>query len=216
MIIRSRYRAKLISEIVVFLGKVQISHPRNLSVNIPTVGCPRKWILLATTRKNALISAHNDDHLSAVKWFELLPTAEKWPALLAATRKNVGIRIYPLIWNHVLINVRVSIRSLGWCVSWRKVGVINLVGLSLKYLFSYHSREKEKFRIPYVEFRRIPWKNGRTEVKKFLVNSVRRSSGTLDTVSCRTVYTNEGVGLTLLSLFSSTKHLKKYIYHTIP
>ncbi len=56
---------------------------------------------------------------------------EKWLVLLAVTQKNVWIRLSPRIRNHIRIYTRVSIRGLGWCVSWRKVEVKNLVGLSL-------------------------------------------------------------------------------------
>jgi hypothetical protein len=38
---------------------------------------------------------------------------EKWSALLATTRKNVRIRLFPRIRNHMQIYTRVSIRGLG-------------------------------------------------------------------------------------------------------
>ncbi len=59
-------------------------------------------------------------------------TAEKLSSLLTTTRKNVWIRIYPRIQNHIWIKTRVSIRGLGWCVPWRKVEVKNLVNCPFK------------------------------------------------------------------------------------
>jgi hypothetical protein len=56
---------------------------------------------------------------------------EKLSALLPTTQWNILIWISPRIWNHMQIYTRVSIRSLGRCVSWRKVEVENLVELSL-------------------------------------------------------------------------------------
>ncbi len=48
---------------------------------------------------------------------------EKLSALLPTTQKNIRIRLSPQIQNHIRIYTRMSIRGLGWCVSWRKVEV---------------------------------------------------------------------------------------------
>jgi hypothetical protein len=102
--------------------------------------------LLPTTRKSTVISVH-------MCFSALLPTtaiiflrcgpqrgkmigvvayiAEKLSALLPTTRKNVLTLISQRIGNHVRIYTRISVRCLGWCFSWRKVEVKNLVGLSL-------------------------------------------------------------------------------------
>ncbi len=104
-------------------------------------------MLLPTTRKSTLISVH-------MCFSALLPTTsitfpccgsqrgkiigvvayttETLSALLPTMRKNVRIWISPRIRNHMWIYTRVSIRGLGWCVSWRKVEVKNLVELSFK------------------------------------------------------------------------------------
>ncbi len=50
-------------------------------------------------------------------------TAEKLLALFPTMWKNVWIWISPQIRNHMQIYTRVSIRGLGWCVSWTKVEV---------------------------------------------------------------------------------------------
>ncbi len=105
--------------------------------------------LRATTQKSALISFHvcfsalllttqiifphcRPQHGKIICVLDYI--VEKWSALLATTRKNVRIRLFPRIQNHMRISTRVSIRGLGWRASWGKVEVKNLVGLSLQGL----------------------------------------------------------------------------------
>ncbi len=83
------------------------------------------------------VVAHNTNNFSALRQqhrkiiYVGAYNMEKWSALLTTTRKHVLIRLSPRVWNQMRIETRVSIMGLGWCVSWRKVVVKNLVGLSL-------------------------------------------------------------------------------------
>ncbi len=97
--------------------------------------------LQATTRKSTLI-------FSLCVFFSVVvvprcgPQCRKMSVLFSTLWKN-GRRcwqqrgkIFKLEYlhklNHMQTNTRVSIRGLGWCVSWRKVEAKNLVGLFLR------------------------------------------------------------------------------------